>query len=118
MKKGDEKNLASPGPKGPTNDTSRTRGSKLAVPLRKKDAAVERMDDELCTIDLWDNLVNEHWDIRDALKHGKTGGHEDPSKDKIQRQREESPKKAKIRSEELEGEPPQCETNIYIDARK
>ena len=50
--------------------------------------------------------------------HGKTEGHEDPSKEQMQQQREESQKKAKIRSEELEGEPPHRETNVYIDARK
>ena len=59
--------------------------------------------------DLWDDLVKErpeHWNIRDALKHGKSEGRVDPSKDKIQHQREESPKKAKTRAVELEGEPP------------
>ena len=45
------------------NDTSRIRGCKPAVPLRKEDAAMERMDDELCTIDLWDNLVKDNLSI-------------------------------------------------------
>lgn len=122
---GDEKDdwmdPAFPRPKGPMNDTSRIRGSKPEVPLRKEDAATERMDDEPSTLDLWGDLVKdrpEHWDIRDALMHGKTESLEDPSKDRLQLQRDESPKKAEIRCQELEGEPPLRETKIYIDARK
>ena len=37
---------------------------------------------EPCALDLWDDLIKDkpdQWDIRDALMHGKTAGHDDSS---------------------------------------
>ena len=50
---------------------------------------------EPCTLDLCDDLVKngpDQWDMRDALKHGKTSSQDDPSKNKKQYHRDESTK--------------------------
>ena len=51
------------------------------------DEQLGRMDDDW-TQALWDDPIKdkaEHWDIRDALKHGEKRRQEDPSSNKMQR---------------------------------
>ena len=70
------------------------RGRETIVISDDEDAPGEdQADGTLCALDLWDDRIKdtpEHWDMRDALMHGKTAGYEDASTHKEQRQREES----------------------------
>ena len=50
--------------------------------------------------------------------HGETDSLEAPNKDKMQPQRDASPKNTKVMCGELEGETSSCEAKVYIGARK
>ena len=73
------------------------------------------------SMDLWDELVKnkpEHWDIRDALKHGKNQGQEDQSSRKAKPQHEESPNEAKCGTVEPRAAPGDCKKQVFIGARE